>query len=378
MKGCPGCDDGHSFFSHRRQTKPNVEERMRLTVRRLGLFSICLVIAQLNCAGDKADKVEHLFERYQSHGLPGAAVMVIHHGRRVLTRTYGLADLEERTPVTLQTNFRLASVSKQFTAMCIMMLAERGQLNYETTLADIFPDFPDYGKQITIAQLLHHTSELVAYEDIMPDTVTVQVHDADVLQMMRMQEKTYFAPGSEYRYSNSGYAVLAMIVEKVAAQPFAQFLQENIFTPLGMTHSLAYQREVSDVAYRAYGYTVSADSVRLTDQSPTSAVLGDGGIYSSLEDLTRWDQALYGEKLISRKSLQQAFTPALENYGFGWRVDVYKGHFRVHHTGSTRGFRNVIQRFPEDKLTIIILTNRDGESVALLADELADLYLTEN
>jgi len=100
---------------------------MRLTVRRLGLFSLCLVIAQLNCAEDKADKVEHLFERYESHGLPGAAVMVIHHGRRVLTRTYGLADLEKRTPVTLQTNFRLASVSKQFTAMCIMMLAERGQ-----------------------------------------------------------------------------------------------------------------------------------------------------------------------------------------------------------------------------------------------------------
>jgi len=168
-----------------------------------------------------------------------------------------------------------------------------------------------------------------------------------------------------------------MIVEKVAGKPFAQFLQENIFTPLGMTHSVAYRRDISQVVHRAYGYTV-ADSVRLTDQSPTSAVLDDGVIYSSLEDLTRWDQALYGEKLISKKSLQRAFTPALENYGFGWRVDAYKGHFRVHHTGSTCGFCNVIQRFPEDKLTIVILTNRDGESVAPLADELADLYLLEN
>ena len=344
----------------------------------MGYLLPCLIFSQLNCAKSKLEKVDHLFQRYQGQAAPGASVMIIRNGRRILTRTYGMAELEKRIPVTVETNFRLASVTKQFTATCIMILVERGKLSYETKLSEIFADFPDYGKEITIYQLLHHTSGLMAYEDIMPDTASVQVHDADVLQMMKERETTYFAPGSAFRYSNSGYAVLAMIVEKVSGISFAQFLRNNIFVPIGMNHTVAYQRGISEVTHRAYGYTVDSDSVRLTDQSPTSAVLGDGGIYSSLADLTKWDQALYGEKLISRRSLQRAFSPELENYGFGWRVDTYKGHFRVHHTGSTRGFRNVIQRFPADKFTIVILTNRDGPGIAPLADKLADLYLIGN
>jgi CubicO group peptidase (beta-lactamase class C family) len=195
--------------------------------------------------------------------------------------------------------------------------------------------------------------------------------------MMMEQDSTYFQPGTDYRYSNSGYAVLAMIIEKISGKSFAEFLKKNIFMPIGMNNTVAHRKGISKVLNRAYGYTVDADSVRFTDQSLTSAVLGDGGIYSSIDDLFKWDQALYTEKLISHENLKLAFTPALENYGFGWKIDEFKGRFRVSHTGNTRGFCTVIQRFPDDAFTIIILTNRSESGVALLADHLADIYLIE-
>jgi len=327
---------------------------------------------------NRQQKVDELFAPYGGTHKPGAAVMIIQNGQPLLIKTYGMAHIEKDTPVTPQTNFRLASVTKQFTAMCIMMLAERGKLDYDTHLTDIFPDFPRYGSKITVRHILQHTSGLIAYEDLIPDTATVQVLDTDVLQMMKEQDSTWFEPGTAYRYSNTGYAVLAMIVEKLSGLTFPQFLEQNIFRPLGMTNSVAFVNGVNKVPNRAFGYTVHTDSVEFTDQSITSAVLGDGGIYSSVEDLFKWDQALYTEKLVRKETLRQAFTPNLENYGFGWRIDTYKGHRRLHHTGSTRGFRNVIQRFPDDRFTVIILTNRNDPGVAPLAEKLTDMFLIQS
>lgn len=347
---------------------------MKYNKKRLILFFLLLVFVLTQCSSKKNEIVDQLFKTYQGNAVPGAAVMIVRKDRPVVTKTYGMADLEEKIPVRRQTNFRLASVTKQFTAMCIMILKERGALDYTTTLKDIFPTFPDYGEHITIQHLLQHTSGLIAYEDLIPDTASVQVMDQDVLQMMKGVDSTYFQSGTAYRYSNSGYAVLAMIVEKLSEKSFAEFLKENIFNPLGMNHTVAHVNGFSTVSNRAYGYTVEPDSIRFTDQSITSAVLGDGGIYSSIDDLFKWDRALYTDKLISSETLKLAFTPALDNYGFGWRIDEYNGHVRVYHTGSTRGFRTVIQCFPEDKFTVIILTNRSDPEVAPLAEKLADLY----
>lgn len=331
---------------------------------------------------NSASPVDHLFSAYQGHR-PGAAVMIIHNGQKILNRAYGLASLEESIAITPATNFRLASVTKQFTAMCVLLLAEREEVTFEMTLQGLFPDFPDYGRAITVRHLLTHTSGLIDYEDLIPDTATVQVLDQDVLRLMKGQDSTYFPPGSQYRYSNSGYAVLAMIVEKVSRQPFAQFLQENVFAPLGMTHTVAYQKGISTVAHRAWGYREERGRFLLNDQSLTSAVLGDGGIYSSAEDLFKWDQALYTEKLARKETLQQAFTPARladgtgTGYGFGWWIDEYRGRKRMHHYGSTSGFRNIIQRFPEDHFTVIILTNRAEPEVTPLAERLTDRFLLE-
>jgi CubicO group peptidase (beta-lactamase class C family) len=339
----------------------------------------CLLFLIFNCSVNRASKIDQLFKIYEGNG-PGAALMIIKDGTPILTKTYGMADIEKKIPIETHTNFRLASFTKQFTALCIMMLQEQQKLSYDQNLNEIFPDFPAYGEQITIRHLLHHTSGLIDYESLIPDTATIQVLDKDVLNMMMQQDSTYFPPGAEYRYSNSGYAVLAMIVEKIAGQPFAQFLKENIFDPLEMTNTVAYEKGFSEVKNRAFGYANEDGKLVFKDQSLTSAVLGDGGIYSSVRDLFKWDQALYTEKLVRLETLEQAFTPGILNdgkkldYGFGWRIDEYNGFGWIHHTGQTCGFTTIIQRYPEQQFSIIILTNRNEPMLMELADRLADLF----
>jgi CubicO group peptidase (beta-lactamase class C family) len=168
------------------------------------------------------------------------------------------------------------------------------------------------------------------------------------------------------------------MVEELSGMSFAEFLRQNIFEPLSMDTTLAYQKGISVVAHRAYGYTVDGSGVAASDQSPWSAVLGDGGIYSSLNDLFRWDQALYAQQLIPAALFAQALTPGLGDYGFGWYVDEFHGYKRARHDGSTSGFRNSIQRFPELGLTVIVLTNRRDPTVDPLAEAVALLYLSEN
>ncbi len=343
--------------------------------------AVLVLACGFNLSVDKTAAIDQLCTAYAGKNTPGAAVMIIENGKAVFKKAYGLADLEEKTRITTKTNFRLASVTKQFTAMCIMQLAQSGRLGYEDNLQQIFPEFPAYGRNVKIRHLLQHTSGLVAYEDLIPDTATVQVLDQDVLKMMMTQDSTYFPPGSQYRYSNSGYAVLARVIEKLSGQAFAQFLQENIFKPLGMKNTVAYEKSISTVKNRALGYRQEGGQFVFSDQSVTSAVLGDGGIYSSLEDLFKWDQALYTEKLVKNEFLATAFAPGILrngkalDYGFGWRLDQFGGHRRVSHTGSTSGFRNVIQRYPDDNFTVIILTNRAEPEVSPLADKLAEMFL---
>ena len=349
---------------------------MRWIVKlKAGLLSVLFILI-ISCSPmSNEEKVNRMFADYSKPGTPGTALLIIRDGKPLLVKTFGLANLPDKTPVTVKTNFRLASVTKQFTAMCIMLLNEQRKLDYETTLPELFPEFPDYGKSITIRNILQHTSGLIAYEDIIPNNVSVQVLDKDVFRLMTEQDSTYFIPGSEYRYSNTGYAVLVNVIEKVSGKFFADFLKEHIFQPLRMDGSVAFQQGISTVPQRAFGYDVTDSGIVDSDQSAYSAVLGDGGIYSSLDDLFKWDQALYTENLVSAQTRELAFTPNLENYGFGWRIDEYRGNRRLHHTGSTSGFRNVIQRFPDDHFTVIILTNRKEPGVAPLAEKLVDWYL---
>ena len=314
---------------------------------------------------------EALLADYAGPDRPGAAVLVIKDGERVMERTLGLADISSNEPITSSTNFRLASITKQFTAMAILLLVDANLLTLETTLGEVFPASGEAVASITVRQLLQHQSGLPDYEPLVPEH-GAQVLDQDVLALMLAADSLEFAPGTEYSYSNSGYAVLAMIVETISGATFAEFLDQRIFDPLGMDATVAFENGVSTVFDRAFGYTVEDSNVEFADQSAYSAVLGDGGIYSSLDDLFVWDRSLYRDDLISPELKTAMWTPSLENYGFGWRIDTWHGHLRHHHSGSTSGFRNVILRFPDERLTVIVLTNRAGPDVRPLAERLAE------
>lgn len=344
------------------------------------------------------NQIDSVFSSLKSNNLPGAAVLVVRNEQPIFRRGYGVTDLRTLRPIDAQTNFRLASFTKQFTATCIMLLARDGKLHYDDHLTDIFPEFPAYGKSITIRNLLNHTSGLPDYEDILmkqyPDTPAEQIPqilDAEVLKLLEQQTSGKFPPGSKWEYSNSGYAVLSMIVEKVSGKTFGQFLQERIFTPLKMTHTLAYAKGKNEVPHRAYGHSKIDGVWHETDQSPTSAVLGDGGIYCSLDDLAKWDRALSDHTLLSPQEMRPALTPVHPtdgppkfpegkpvSYGFGWFLDPYQGHRRMSHDGNTMGFQTTIQRFPDDQLTVIVLANRADLDPQALALKIADLYLRKN
>ncbi|HVJ38935.1 MAG TPA: serine hydrolase domain-containing protein [Stenotrophomonas sp.] len=309
---------------------------------------------------------------------PGAAVLVLRDGEPVFRRGYGLAVVEDGTAVTPQTNFRLASISKQFTAAAILLLAQDGKLSLDDKVKRWLPTLPPAADAITLRQLLSHTGGLIDYEDLMPAGQTTQLHDLDVLHLLEKSNRTYFVPGKGYRYSNGGYALLALVVGKASGQDFASFLRERIFLPLGMRNTYAHQDGVDEVPERAYGYSRVGSRWQRTDQSTTSAVLGDGGIYSSLEDLARWDAALYDERLLKAESLRQAFSPATATpepdvpfYGFGWRINGET----LWHSGESLGFRNVIVRYPQRHFSVIILTNRDGPEPYPLALRIARRYL---
>ena len=356
--------------------------------------------AATRLTADQTARLDALFQTFAQPDAPGASVMVIHRGRPVFAKGYGLADLATRAPCSTNTNFRLASVTKQFTALAVLILAERNKLSLEERLPDFFPEFPAYGQQITVRHLLTHTSGLIDYEDEIPKGTTLPVLDRDVLRLLmaagdarsqtsgeRLESRrlasapTYFAPGAQYRYSNSGYALLALIVEQRSGQTFAQFLKQSIFAPLKMTHTLAYEQGSSIVPNRACGYTVKSNGVTQTDQSLTSSVLGDGGIYSSVVDLFKWDQALYTSKLVSARTLKLAFSPATptdkpgRSYGFGWFISEYRGLQELWHSGNTIGFTTRIARFPQQQFTVIILANRTEAKLEDGPHRIADLML---
>ena len=349
-------------------------------------------------------KIDGIFAPLIRANEPGAAVLVRKDGRTVFASGYGVADLRSLAKIDAHTNFRLASCTKQFTAMAIMLLVHYGKLRYDATLTEIFPEFPAYGKTITIRNLLNHVSGLADYESLMEQqersggarwSEQNQIQDTEVLALLKQQSSTVFTPGTQWAYSNSGYVLLGLVVAKVSGRAFGEFLRERIFTPLKMNGTLAYERGKNEVANRAYGHSPEGVAWRQMDQSSTSATLGDGGVYSSLVDLAKWDEALAHRTLLNENEMQFALIPApLASgaqpkwprdsdrpegtpvaYGFGWFLDPYRGHKRMWHYGNTRGFHTYIERFVDDRVTIVVLCNRTDLDTEALAAKVAELIL---
>lgn len=342
---------------------------------------LLLAMATIACSSrrhDHAAQIDALMRDYKGN-VPGASVLVIHEGLPVVRRSYGMADLEQKIAAAPATNYRLASITKQFTAAAILLLMEDGKLKLDDSIRKWLPSLPEAADPITIRELLTHTSGLIDYEEVIPADTTAQVHDADVLHLLESQQHLYFPAGSAYRYSDTGYSLLSLIVGRVSGQDFATFLRARIFKPLKMQNTVAFEEGISTVAHRAFGYSLQQGQWQRTDQSLTSAVLGDGGIYSSLDDLAKWDAALYDGRLLKPATLKMAFAPATQTddanvqYGFGWRISGES----LWHSGETMGFRNVIIRYPKRRLTVIVLSNRNDPETYPVALAIAKLYFPE-
>ena len=342
--------------------------------RIVALFSLLLASGAAWCT--ETERLDSLMQAYDGP-VPGASVLVLKDGEPVVRRSFGLADVEQGVAAAPETNYRLASITKQFTAAAILLLAEDGKLALDDRAREWLPSLPESNDAITLRHLLTHTGGLVDYEEIMPADLEQPLRDADVLELQAGESRLYFEPGTAWRYSNGGYALLALIVERASGLPFPEFLRRRIFLPLGMQNTIAYVKEGPAVPHRAYGHSRVEGEWTRTDQSLTSSVLGDGGIYSSIDDLARWDAALYDDRLLSDESRRLAFTPWVKSddpavdYGYGWRVT----DDTLWHSGETIGFRNVIVRWPEQRLTVIVLTNRNDPEPYPLALKIAQPYL---
>lgn len=327
-------------------------------------------------------KVAALFEDWSVGDSPGAAVMVIEDGEILFEGGFGLADIESETPITSQSAFRLASVSKQFTAMAIMILTERGQLDIDDKLTQYIPELARFGDDISIRHLLTHTGGLPDYYDVLEEEVGDSMPDTETaMEFLAGWGEPLFAAGDRFEYSNPGYEMLALVVERVSGQTFGQFLEENIFEPLGMQSTVVRDSSEPEIPNRVYGYSRKDETFVLNDENILNHIIGSGGIYSPVEDLYLWDQALYTEKLVRRSTLEEAWSEATFNngehspYGFGWGLEPYGAlGQRLSHSGGWVGFSTFIVRYPEQNFSIIVLSNLEELNGGRLANQIIDLY----
>ncbi|MFN8348889.1 MAG: serine hydrolase domain-containing protein [Spirosomataceae bacterium] len=307
-------------------------------------------------------ELDMLLNKKYTPSQAGIAVMVIKGGQVLYRKGFGRASATEA--ITAQTTFRMASVSKQFTAMCIMLLVKNGQMTYEDNLLKFFPNFsPTVGAKIKVRHLLTHSSGIVDYENLIPDTQKTQVSDKDVLNLLRQQTNTYFEPGSRFRYSNSGFCVLEQIVEKVSGQSFTDFITKHIFKPLKMTDTRIYETDVF-IPHRAMGFARTKDGKLIdSDQSITSATKGDGCVYTSLNDYQKWYEALRTSRLLNlEKELEKVHISLPENasgnYGLGWFYARNESSpLALYHTGSSCGFSNGVLAVPSQNYLFVYFSN---------------------
>ncbi|MEL6559602.1 MAG: serine hydrolase domain-containing protein [Bacteroidota bacterium] len=295
-------------------------------------------------------------EKYES-GVFQGAVLVARNGEIIYNDGVGYCDTQQSKSITSDTRMYLASVSKPFTAMAVMILKERNKLSYDDKLIQYIPEFSNFGSEITLRHLLTHTSGIPDYWDL--GIGKAGLTNEDVLKSILKHQHLDFVPGTKYSYSNSGYVVLALIVEQVAKQPFSEFISSNIFLPLKMNDSFVCTSLPPPSTNRAIGID---DSGQISDYDILTT--GDGGIFSTTSDLFLWDQALYNNTLIAESTLKEAFEPmklndgSTSNYGFGWELP---NNDAVAHTGSLNGFGSGIYRDLRSKTLLVMLSNK-GES----------------
>ncbi len=355
-----------------------------LTQRSYNLSSVAIAVLlsipiMLSAEEAKPD-VEAIFTEYTLEGSPGATVMVISDGAVIHSAGYGIANLSNSAPLQPSTPVRLGSMSKAFTAMAIVILKESGDLSYDSLVTEWVPELSRFNG-ITVRHLLNHTSGLPDYYEGSPlgkiataSDREIPLQNAEAVSVYKGWGEPLFPPGNRFEYSNPGYEVLALIVERVSGMTFAQFLNAEIFTPLGMSTAAVRDLPSTVIPDRAIGYSLQdkTEAWQENDDHWANWMLGAGGVYASLDDLYLWDQALHAWAETGDRATE-VFAPARLNdgseslYGFGWSLSDRLGREATHHKGSWVGFRTSIVRFSEERLTVIVLSNASAA-----ADELTD------
>jgi CubicO group peptidase (beta-lactamase class C family) len=352
----------------------------------------CLLVAILAAlvayaeTPDHTARIDELFAEFTQPGSPGAAVSVIHEGEVIFSKGYGLANLELQVPITPQSVFYLGSVSKQFVAASIALLEQEGKLSLDDDVRKYVPELPDYGTPITVRHLVHHTSGLRDYLGLMnlAGLPLGTFHDNQgVVDLIARQQALNFEPGSEYLYSNSGYFLLAVIVEEAGGKSLREYAQEKIFDPLGMEHTHFHDDYMHLIPNRASAYFPNQDGGYRHFLSTFDRV-GSGGMFSSVEDLFLWDQNFYsgkvgGEAFLERMHQQGKLANGEElDYAFGLSVRERNGLRVVEHGGALGGYRSNLVRFPDQRFSVVILANVSTAATGTLAMRIADLYLADH
>lgn len=340
--------------------------------------------AQAQAPDPRPARVDSIFASMDRTTLPGCAVGAVQNGKFLHRRGYGMADVERGVPITTETVFYTGSVSKQFTAMSIALLARDGKLSLDDSARKYVPEIPASGAGITIRQMVHHMSGLREKWDLfalrgMPEGYLVT--QDDVLEVLKKQRDLNFAPGTEQLYNNTAYDMLATIVQRVSGKSIRDFAAERIFGPLGMARSQYVDDWTLLVPGRAAGHSVSNGRVSLA--AAHVETVGSGSVYSTVEDLARWDESFYtgqlgGEALLTLLQTPGRFndgTVGPMNYGFGLMVDTWRGLRRVHHGGALAGFRAEIMRFPDQHFSVLMTCNFAQVNPQTYAERVAEVYL---
>ncbi len=351
------------------------------SARQIFMASILIVWTQTRAQDQIASRVDDFIRgEMLSQHIPGLSLVVDKDGQITLAKGYGLANVELEVPVKPETVFQSGSVGKQFTATAVMMLVEEGKIDLEDRVSKYFTNAPAAWADIRVRHLLTHTSGLGDYPK---DFDFRRDYTEDELLTHLMKTPLAFQPGEKWSYSNVGYATLGILIGKVTGRFYGEFLKDRIFIPLGMTTARIIS-EADIVPNRASGYRlVKGELMNQTWVSPTMNSTADGSLYLTVYDMAKWDAALYGDKLVKKTSLDQMWTPVTLNdgkthpYGFGWFVVDVRGHRLIHHGGSWQGFHCGIQRFVDDKLTVIAFDNLAGSNLEKIIRGVAAIYNPE-
>lgn len=308
---------------------------------------------------------------------PGLSALATEKGTTIYSEQRGVATLDNPLPIDIKSRFRMASISKHITAFSLYKLIEAQKISIDESIGKFFPSLPFRAQQITIAQLLHHSSGILDYENLIPATQREQILDADILPYLESTDSLYFKPGTQFRYSNTGYCLLALIIEQVSGLPYAQFVKEQVFVPVGLTDALIYQANAS-IPDRVYGYHPQGGAFSLADQSITSATKGDGGVYFSSEDFHQWARHI-GKTYLSDASFKPWFLknsipvkgPIRYSMGLFYYQDKL-GNLYCFHSGESTGFNNIMFLDVTRDLIVSIFSNRDD---AVLSRPFEDIML---